>query len=242
MTRVPSTVEARLPPHPRALVAALAAVFAFALASAPGVPAQTTDDSILVLEVWSELDPIVADGGERPVPREVAIERLLDEAVFVLSGMVYGFRFNYVPAAPSRGVEEVFDLEPYATIVRGDPRLEVFQTWVEADRLYARITYELDAEQEGWYRGWASAANPRSRGAGTAPFIRGPVVKPEATRDAIRVAIRNHARTLELNRPRLIDGAVLIADAPRVIVREGSYEATVRVVLQIDTIERYELY
>lgn len=220
--------------------AALAAVLLLASSTAP--LAQTVDDPILVVELWSELDPLVADGGERPVPREVAIERLLDEAVFVLSGMVYGFRFSYVPAAPSRGVEEVFELDPYATIVRGDPRLEVFQTWVDADRLYARITYEVDAQQAGWYRGWTSAANPRSRGVGTAPFIEGPTVKPQATRDAIRMAVRNHARTLELNRPRLLTGAVLIADAPRVVVREGSYEATVRVLLQIDTIERYELY
>ncbi|MFW5744302.1 MAG: hypothetical protein ACOC2D_13585 [Spirochaetota bacterium] len=204
--------------------------------------ARATEDPILVVELWSELDPLVADGGERPVPREVAVERLLDEATFVLSGMIYGFEFTYVPSAPSRGVEEVFELDPYATIVRGDPRLQVLQTWVEADRLYARITYEVDSEQAGWYRGWTSAANPRSRGVGRSPFIGGPTAKPEATRDAVRVAVRNHARTLELNRPKRITGAVLIAEAPRVVVRDGSYEATLPVLLQIDSIERYELY
>lgn len=224
------------------MITRLSLVLLLVLPFSAALTAQTLDDPILVVETWSELDPLVADGGERPVPREVAVERLLEEAAFVLSGMIYGFEFSYVPAAPSRGVEEAFELDPYATIVRGDPRLEVFQTWVEADRLYARVMYEVDAEQAGWYRGWTSAANPRSRGVGTAPFIRGPAAKPEATRDAIRMAVRNHARTLELNRPRLITGAVLIADAPRVVVREGSYEATVRVVLQIDTIERYELY
>lgn len=212
------------------------------LAAACAASAQAPDDAVLAVELWSELDPIVADGGERPVPREVAIERLLDEATFVLSGMIYGFEFTYVPAAPSRGVEEIFELDPYATIVRGDPRLRVFQTWVEADRLYARITYEVDPEQAGWYRGWTSAANPRSRGVGRSPFIRGPRAKPGATRDAIRGAVRNHARTLELNRPKRITGAVLIAEAPRVVVREGSYEATVTALLQIDSIERYELY
>ena len=225
----------------RTVTALIFVAVATAAAPAP-LRAQADDDPILVVELWSELDPIVADGGERPVPREVAIGRLLDEAIFVFSGMVYGFEFSYAPAAPDRGIEEEFELEPYATIVRGDPRLEVFQTWVEADRLYARITYEVDPQQEDWYRGWKSAANPRSRGVGSAQFIRGPAVKPDATRDAIRMAIRNHARTLELNRPRLITGAVVITDAPRVVVREGSYEATVRVVLQIDSIERYELY
>ena len=119
---------------------------------------------ILVIELWSELDPLVADGTERPIPREVAIERLLDEAVFVLSGMVYGFRFDYAPSDPTRRVAEQFELEPYAEIVRGDPRLEVFQTWVEDSRLYARIFYTLDEQQRGWYRGWTSAAMPRRAG------------------------------------------------------------------------------
>ncbi len=199
-------------------------------------------EPVLVLEVWAELDPLVADGGERPVPREVAVERMLDEAVFILSGMVYGFRFTYVPPDPSRQVGGQFELEPYATIVRGDPRLDVLQTWVAGDRLYARISYTVDEQQKGWYRGWKSAANASASGVGTVGFIGGPAVKVEAVRDAIRAAIRSHARSLEFNRPRRIDGAVLIAEAPVSGVRSGNYETRLSVLLQIDEITRYGHY
>ncbi|MFP4115113.1 MAG: hypothetical protein ACOC2Y_08570 [Spirochaetota bacterium] len=208
----------------------------------PGLHGQTPDDPIIVIEVWSELDPLVADGGERPVPREVAVERLLDEATFILSGMIYGFRFSYVPADRTRQVQEEFDLTPYATIVRGDPRLEVFQTWVDRDRLYARIFYTVDEQQSHWYLGWRSAANTVSTGVGVAPFIRGPSIKTDALRDAIRMAVRNHARTIELNRPHRIAGAVIISDSPRMGVRDGNYEASVSVRMQIDEIVRYEHY
>lgn len=200
------------------------------------------DDPILVIEVWTELDPLVADGGERPVPREVAVERMLEEAAFILSGMVYGFRFTYAPADPSRRVAGLFELEPHATIVRGDPRLDVLQTWVAGDRLYARISYAVDDQQKGWYRGWKSATNPSASGVGTAGFIGGPAVKIDAVRDAIRAAIRSHARTLEFNRPRRIDGAVLIAEAPVSGVRSGNYETRLSVLLQIDEIHRYGHY
>ncbi|MFW6288276.1 MAG: hypothetical protein ACOC2Q_00680 [Spirochaetota bacterium] len=223
-----------------------AALLAAAIIVLPGSPAsvaaQVPDVPILVIELWSELDPIVADGGERPIPREVAIERLLDEAVFVLSGMIYGFRFVYAPSDPTRRVAEQFELDPYAEIVRGDPRLEVLQTWVEESRLYARIFYTLDEQQAGWYRGWTSAANASASGTGKSPFIAGPGAKPGATRDAIRMAIRNHARGLEFNRPRRISGAVLVADAPRSVVRDGNYETRIAVLLQIDSITRYENY
>lgn len=200
------------------------------------------DDPVLVIEVWTELDPLVADGGERPVPREVAVERMLEEAVFILSGMVYGFRFTYVPSDPSRRIAGQFELEPHATIVRGDPRLDVLQTWVAGDWLYARISYTVDEQQKGWYRGWKSAASASASGVGTVDFIGGPAVKVDAARDAIRAAIRSHARSLEFNRPRRIDGAVLIAEGPVSGVRSGNYETRLSVLLQIDEITRYGHY
>jgi hypothetical protein len=225
--------------HRLVLASALAATLAVAAVPAR---AQIPDVPILVVELWSELDPIVADGSERPLPRELVVERLLDEAVFLLSGMIYGFRFVYAPSDPTRRVAERFELEPFATIVRGDPRLDVFQTWVEESRLYARVSYTLDERQAGWYRGWSSAANVSSSGVGTAPFVAGPAAKPTAARDAIRVAIRNHAREREFNRPQSISGAVLIADSPRTVVRSGNYETRISVLLQIDAIVRYEHY
>ncbi len=200
------------------------------------------DDPVLVIEVWTELDPLVADGGLRPVPREVAVERLLDEAVFILSGMIYGFRFVYVPRDPTRRVDEQFDLTPYATIVRGDPRLDVLQTWVSDDRLYARISYTVDEQQRAWYRGWRSAANASATGVGTAGFFEGPAVKHETARDAIRGAIHSHVRSLELNRPRRIEGAVLIAEGPISGIRSGHYETRLSVLLQVDEITRYGHY
>lgn len=228
--------------RPITRAAVLAAAIVALLGSPASLSGQVPDVPILVIELWSELDPLVADGTERPIPREVAIERLLDEAVFILSGMVYGFRFVYAPSDPTRRVAEQFELEPYAEIVRGDPRLEVFQTWVQDSRLYARIFYTLDEQQRGWYRGWTSAANASASGTGVAPFIAGPAAKPRAARDAIRMAIRNHARGLEFNRPRRISGAVLVSDAPRTVVRDGNYETRISVLLQIDSIVRYENY
>jgi len=227
-------------PTTRAVV--LTAVLVALLGSPAPAAAQVPDVPILVIELWSELDPLVADGSERPIPREVAIERLLDEAVFIFSGMIYGFRFEYVPSDPTRRVAEQFELEPYAEIVRGDPRLEVLQTWVDESRLYARIFYTLDEQQRGWYRGWTSSANPSASGTGTSPFIQGPAAKPRAARDAIRMAIRNHARGLEFNRPQRISGAVLVDTAPRTVVRDGNYETRISVLLQIDSIVRYENY
>ena len=204
--------------------------------------APAPDPPTLVAEFWTELDPLVPDFGERPASREAAVARLLEEARVVFSGMAYGYRFRYVPGDPARSIPEEFSAEPHALITWGDPRLTVYQTWVDDDRLYARITYSVPRELASWVTAWRSAANPRSTGVGTAPFIFGPESKPDALVDGIRAAVREHVRRQEFNRPALIEGVVVLADAPVVVVRSGNYQARVSVLLQIDRIERYRVY
>lgn len=199
-------------------------------------------EAFVVAEVWVELDPFVADGTERPLPRNVAMERLLEEVRYAVSGMVYGYRFTYVPVDPDRKVAEEFQLEPYALIRRGDPRLSVLQTWVDGDRLFARVGYEVAPEQQGWYEAWHGSANARSRGVGVSSLFRGPSRKTEAVADAIRSAVREHVRAREFTRPQQIVGAALLASGPEFAIVRGNYQATVDILLQIDRIDRYRTY
>ena len=199
-------------------------------------------DPFFVIELWVELDPIVADGTERPLPQEVAVDRMLDEAQETLSGLVYGYRFEYYPGDPARGTQEMFELEPHARIIRGDPRLRVLQTWAEGDSLYSRMSYTMDEAQTAWFRGWHSSAQIRTAGTGRSPVILGAATKPQALPDGVRMAIRNYARQVEFNRPQLITGAAILAEPPRYTVREGHYEAEVAIYLQIDRIVPYRVY
>ena len=199
-------------------------------------------DSFFEVEAWSEFDPIVADGSERPIPREVVTERLLDEIQFTVSGMVYGYQFDYVPGDPGRGIDESFELTPYGFIQRGDRSLVVHQTWVEDNRLYARVYYEVADEQEPWYQGWHSGANERSSGVGTASLFLGPTQKTKAISDAIRHAVREHVRAQVFTRPLRITGAAILENDPLFSVTRGNYQASVDVLIQVDAIERFSTY
>jgi hypothetical protein len=200
------------------------------------------EQGFFVAEVWVELDPLVADSTERPLSTEAATERLLAEAQDVVSGMVYGYRFVYTPSDPSREVTEEFTLEPYARIVRGDPALQILQTWVDGDRLYARVSYEVSAEQRGWYNAWQSSANARSSGIGVSSLFLGPERKMDAIADGVRSAVREHVRAIEFTRPQRITGAALLAVYPEFAIVRGNYQAEVDILLQIDRIERYRTY
>ena len=199
-------------------------------------------DEYVVVEAWAELDPIVADDGIRPVPREVALEHLLSEVQYTVSGLVYGYQFDYVPGDPAREIAESFELTPYAAIVRGDPALTVLQTWIDEDKLVARVAYEVSAEQGSWYEGWHSSANPRSSGLGVSSLFLGPVNKVGAISDGIRSAVREHVRAMEFTRPQRITGAALLATYPDFGIVRGNYQAQVDVLLQIDRIERFQTF
>ncbi len=211
-----------------------------ALAAAP-LPAQAPENPILVVEHWSERAPLIS-GVDGPLTREVVLERLVTEAQIILSGMIYGFSFSYTPSNPDRSIPEQFQMEPFGTVPRGDPGFEVFQTWTEGDRLYARILYTMTDEQLQWFNGWQSSANASSSGVGTVPFVRGPVAKIDALQDGVRSAVREYLREQVRNRPREATGAVLLRESPRFGVNAGDYTARVDVLVQIDSVEPYRVY
>ncbi len=71
--------------------------------------------------------------GPYPIPVDVAEKTLLEQARVLLSGMVYGWSFSYIPGDKARRVEESFVLTPLAQIPWGSPRLRVTETEVDGD-------------------------------------------------------------------------------------------------------------
>ena len=87
----------------------LSTVFLLCLILSSGFQASALDDEpLLAGEFWVELSPFVETEEEYPLPEDKAYRRLLEEASFVFSGMIYGFDFTYTPFDKSRKVDEIF--------------------------------------------------------------------------------------------------------------------------------------
>ncbi|MFO7849198.1 MAG: hypothetical protein R6V67_04480, partial [Spirochaetia bacterium] len=180
--------------------------------------------------------------GPKPLSRDEAVKRVLDEARVVISAMLYGFSVEYTPLDRERGMEERLVVEPLAQIEKGDPALRALDTRVEDGRFYVRIRYDLKDHQIRRRNSWKSNTNPSVTGEGSAPLSEGSRGKISSYEEAIKGGLRAYLRPREFNKPREIVGKVLFLDPPYTRLNAGGYHSKVRMKLRIDEVVPYGAY
>ena len=194
------------------------------------------------VELWVELQPIAGEPDPAPISRDEAARRLLEEARFVFAGMLYGFEFRYVPRDRERDVAEEFVLSPIAEIPWGGEQLTILDIRHEENLMYGRLRYTLAAHEETRRDAWSRSSVAKAAGSGNAPRILGTGAKQSAIEDAIRNAVHEYLRARVYNKPREITGRLVLSAAPRVILRNGEYQATVQVKLVVRDLRSYAVY
>ena len=201
-------------------------------------------DDAVVAEFWTERTVIAFDEGAGGTPKRtpVPIDRLLEEARYVFSGMIYGFSFAYTPSDTLRSVEEQFTIEPIAQIPWGDPGLTVMDTREAEDRVFVRIRYFLNEYQDPWISMWQSNTLPTNSAFGEAPLYRGPENRIEAINQGVKQAVRNYLRQRVYNKPKSITGEVVLQAPPRIVIKAGAYRATVDVKMKFEEVRPYSSF
>ncbi|MFW5827244.1 MAG: hypothetical protein ACOCU4_04085 [Alkalispirochaeta sp.] len=238
----PCGFDLRFPISRYPLLVAVALLGGMGTLSAP-VAAQTPAPAApfngeITLEVWAMEDRIIH-------PDTDAEERLLREAQYVLSGMIFGWDFVYTPEYAARGVTRYFELERVGEIAWGDPRLRLRDLRDSRNRdsaIHGQIDFALSAGDVQRLEAWRAMDTERSGGMGTAPLEEGFPGKLEAMEEAIHQAIRDYLRGTTFNRPREVVGSVLLDRPPRVRTVSGTYEAQVRVLIRIDEVVEYQVF
>lgn len=200
----------------------------------------TALDSLLIEEFWYDLETIVPGEPIRPVPAEEGARRLLEEARYIFSGMLYGFHFEYEPGDSRFEIEDQFSMTPIAEIPFGDPALSIVQTRMEKKRLIVRIRYDMVPFQQARLEGWDSNMFPSASGLGEASFYKGQGQRIKAVEEGVRQALRNHLRARVYDRPQRVSGDLVFEKAPRILLDEGLFKAVVQVRLNIREIKKDE--
>ena len=204
---------------------------------------QIFEDDWIEGDFWVELDPAVQETEtEYPLTKEDAARRALEEARYVFSGIVFGFRFSYMPSDKNREVKEFFDIVPLFQIPWGDPNLSVRGTRREEDIYIIKIRYTPEVFLLYRLDGWRSNAIPRSAGLGTGNLFQGYKEKIAAVENGIKSAVRTYAQGKVFNKPREITGEAALEGIPYIIIDSGEYRAKVSVRLRNLDIIPYSTY
>jgi hypothetical protein len=199
---------------------------------------------LISLRLWCELEPMVQENEEYPLSTGQAQARALEEARTILSAMIYGFRFSYTPGDRARRIDEEFTLTPVAEIAWGDPNMRVADAYIENSFLFIKVYYALEDFQVARRRAWSSNSVEASSGAGSHSVFTAaaPEGKRQALQDALKNAIRAALRPVHFNKPREVNGEILIWSQPHTVIQSGAYTTRLDVKLRIKEIRSYSLF
>ncbi len=201
------------------------------------VSALSSDSDVIVLTLWTELEKIPEAAGKNEISKAA-----LEDAQWILSGMLYGFKVRYVPLDKDRHVRESLSVVPVVQIPFGDSALRVFKTWSKDGRFYVQIRYTVHDYQQPRLRAWDSNIFPEAGGSGTVSLFNGRSGRLDSIKEGIKDALRNYLRAKVRNKPREIDARVILEDPPYLTVQAGGYTAKVRIKFSIDKIIPYAVY
>ena len=209
------------------------------------------------LPLWAELDaypglfPVNDEtDGQSENQNEVRNEGQYDFPVkqirkiapFIISGMVYGWNFVYVPYDKARGVEEYLEVTEVVSseVIKGG--ITYVSPWISDNNLNCWVEYSRTDSQVQNYQLWSSIQNPVIGGIGYASVEKGFEGIEEAAREALKDAIRNYYRKTIKNKPKEINGAVLVRDFPTLGISSGRYVINLDFFLECGKIIEYSVY
>lgn len=191
-------------------------------------------------------DQTKAEQNQRPEGEsmyDVPVARIKEVAPFLLEGMVYGWKFEYVPYDRARRVEEYFSFVPVQSFSEADKaNIRYEKPWAQDDRLWCWVTFERTSQMLHRFLSWQGITNPRVRGIGYARLSDGFAGIQTACGEAVKQAVREYERKLIKNKPKEISGTVLISEPPLIGIDSGRYMVTLDFFLETDRIVKYETF
>jgi hypothetical protein len=233
-------------PHRSLSIALAVFVWASALLASPLVAQDSgyagPDKSLLRAEFWADLSPVPGVGDEWPVSDATARRRMLEEAAWAYSGLIWGFDFEYSPYDKARNIAERFVLTPLGSL---KPETLSFAAGARKgfpDQLWSFVEYRPPVVLVELMESYMQNPWKGSQGIGKADMNLGIKGRRAAYEDALRLAVRTHVQGLEPNKPRLVRGRVVFERPPSLALSGGFYTSQVRARVMVVEIQRYKVY
>ena len=203
----------------------------------------TSEALVIRAPVWVFLEPQpgVMDN-DRQGPRLPPRQALTELSKTIMEGMAYGWRFSYTPFDKRRAVAEEFEIEPLKSILSNDSRLSVTELRPQYPYLYCWAEYRVTDAIALHSTEWSRINYVTAKGSGSAERKLEIDGVRQAYRNAALAAIRGYLQKNIKNKPKAVNGEMLIKDNPRLSVSGGKFTAQLTVYLNIKEVIPYEVF
>lgn len=202
----------------------------------------------LRIRLWAPLDenPASQISPETENAFGTSFRSLKATAPYLLSGMIYGWKFEYTPSDKTRNVEEYFSFTPIAEIPEDDEKIIFTNPAFLDTRVYCWLEYLRTDEMMISRQRWDSIQFPRVSGTGESSYLDSvdsiDGIK-EAVKEAAKNAIRTYAQKQTKNKPKEVTGTILLKDIdPNIKIIKGKYTAHLDFFLYVDKIIQYSQF
>jgi len=210
-----------------------------------GLFGQNGNTDYIDLDLWTEVtETLPTVNNEKPsyLTDNEIYHRTLEDALWIISGMIYGYEVNYTPIDLSRKVAENLEVNPIASIAWGDDKLKIIDTWVKNGKFNMQVRYFPNEAQTVRMKLWTSNIYPNSSGTGVESIFSGYRGRVESIKTGIKEALRNFFRLRYANKPREINCKVLIKNPPYTTLNAGGYRSRVTITIKLINLLPYSYY
>ena len=193
--------------------------------------------------IWAARDayPGIESSGKNKF--ELPAKKIRELAPFILSGMIYGWEFEYVPYDKARGVQEFFEFHPVNELNEDEIKsINYTKPWIEDSVLNCWIEYRRTDNQIYSFKGWQSVLHPKIQGEGYAKLSDGFDGIQKACAEALKLAVRNYERKWIKSKPKEIAGRVLMREPPKIGIDAGRYKVSLDFFMETDRIVEYKTF
>lgn len=189
------------------------------------------------MEAYPGVDELKRDSFANPT------RKIREISPFILSGMVYGWKFVYTPYDKARGVQEYFELSPVQELSDEEIKsIKYAKPWIENSVLNCWVEFRRSDQQIHIYKGWQSILMAKIKGEGYANYSLGFDGIKEACTEALKNAVRSYERKWIKSKPKEISGTVFMYEPPKIGLTSGRYKVTLDFFMETDRIIEYKTF
>ena len=172
-----------------------------------------------------------------------SVEEIKNLAPFVFEGIIHGWNFSYTPYDKTRQVNEYFEFSVDGpNISKNDKNISFNDPYFQDNKLFCWVEYELSSAMLNKMKHSKSIVFKKISGKGKGKVSEGEEGIKKAFSEALKMAVRNHGRDIEKNKPKEMLGKVNITGNPRVYIDNGFYVVDLDFFVQVDRIIQYKYF